>query len=286
MSIQLAPKYIIDGRSNIAYNRSHIEGSVSVAFPQFMTKRIIANPPKLWDLLSVDNPIIIKIRDILNEKTENIYYLIDNTFSDDLSKSMSSFYGDTFVFMLYDDFIDQYKDTINLVSIEFISQDPPILSPPYTPDTRFQISEIIPGLYLSGEEIASNKELLKQKQITTIINMTTHVPPKYEEDFTYFCFPLIDQGNNDIKQYFAETFKIIDKALSNNQNILVHCQAGISRSATIVIAYIIRKQKKTMDESLKFVQSKRSCVSPNLGFCGQLIRYEKELISLLEEHTL
>ncbi len=273
----MSSQYIIDGRSNIAYNRSHIEGSVSVTFPQFMTKRIIANPPKLWELLSVDNPIIIKIRDILNEKTENIYYLIDNTFSDDLSKSMSSYYGDTLVFMLYDDFIEQSKDKINLVSIEFISQDFPILSPPYTPETRFEISEIIPGLYLSGEEIASNKELLKQKQITTIINMTTHVLSTYGDEFKYFCFPLVDQGDCDIKQYFVDTFKIIDEALSNNQNILVHCQAGISRSATIVIAYIIRKQKKTMDESLKFVQSKRSCVSPNLGFCGQLIRYEKEL---------
>jgi len=277
MSLQLATTYIIDGRSNIAYNISHIEGSVSVTFPQFMTKRIITNPPKLWELLSVDNPIIIKIRDILNKKTENIYYLIDNTFSDDLSKSMSSFYGDTLVFMLYDDFIEQYKDKINLVSIEFISQDPPILSPPYTPETRFEISEIIPGLYLSGEEIASNKELLKQKQITTIINMTTHVLSTYGDEFKYFCFPLVDQGDCDIKQYFVDTFKIIDEALSNNQNILVHCQAGISRSATIVIAYIMRKQNKKMGESLKFVQSKRSCVSPNLGFCGQLLKYENEL---------
>jgi dual specificity MAP kinase phosphatase len=107
--------------------------------------------------------------------------------------------------------------------------------------------------------------------------MTTHVLSTYGDEFKYFCFPLVDQGDCDIKQYFVDTFKIIDEALSNNQNILVHCQAGISRSATIVIAYIIRKQKKTMDESLKFVQSKRSCVSPNLGFCGQLIRYEKEL---------
>ena len=101
----------------------------------------------------------------------------------------------------------------------------------------------------------------------------------YEGDFTYYRFPLLDQCTNDIKKYFAPTFEIIDKALSEGKKVLVHCQAGISRSATIVIAYIMRKQKMTMNDSLQFVHSKRKCISPNLGFCGQLMMYEKELMN-------
>ncbi len=54
-------------------------------------------------------------------------------------------------------------------------------------------------------------------------------------------------------------------------NVLVHCQAGVSRSASVVIAFLIKKFKVDFSEALNFVQSKRKVVNPNEGFKLSLI---------------
>ena len=59
---------------------------------------------------------------------------------------------------------------------------------------------------------------------------------------------------------------------------MVHCAAGSSRSATIVIAYIMWSKKMPYKEAFEFVKSKRSVVSPNQAFKNQLQLFEKELI--------
>ena len=59
---------------------------------------------------------------------------------------------------------------------------------------------------------------------------------------------------------------------------MVHCAAGSSRSATIVIAYIMWSKKMPYKEAFEFVKSKRSVVSPNLSFKNQLELFEKLLI--------
>jgi protein-tyrosine phosphatase len=60
-------------------------------------------------------------------------------------------------------------------------------------------------------------------------------------------------------------------------NVLVHCYAGVSRSASIVIAYFMHKHKLSLLDAMKLVKSKRSCISPNVGFLLQLKEFEKEL---------
>jgi hypothetical protein len=64
-------------------------------------------------------------------------------------------------------------------------------------------------------------------------------------------------------------------------NVLVHCYAGVSRSASIVIAYLMHKHKISLLDAMKLVKSKRSCISPNVGFLLQLKDFEKELQNFL-----
>jgi len=73
-------------------------------------------------------------------------------------------------------------------------------------------------------------------------------------------------------------FNFIDEARKNHQKVLVHCQAGQSRSATIVISYIIKTFKWNLRDAYQYTQSKRKSVSPNLGFMAQLSQFEKTVL--------
>ena len=61
--------------------------------------------------------------------------------------------------------------------------------------------------------------------------------------------------------------------------MLVHCQAGVSRSATITVAYIMLHSRMTMMDAFKYVKSCRSIVAPNFNFMGQLQDFEHLLLS-------
>ena len=58
---------------------------------------------------------------------------------------------------------------------------------------------------------------------------------------------------------------------------MVHCAAGISRSSTILISYIMRKYGVNYEEAYKIVKAKRSCIQPNSGFEKQLRTFEGTL---------
>uniref|UniRef100_A0A672R7L2 protein-tyrosine-phosphatase n=1 Tax=Sinocyclocheilus grahami TaxID=75366 RepID=A0A672R7L2_SINGR len=66
----------------------------------------------------------------------------------------------------------------------------------------------------------------------------------------------------------------------------VHCQAGVSRSATIVIAYLMKHTLMTMTDAYKYVRGRRPIVSPNLNFMGQLLEFERDLNSGLTPRIL
>lgn len=61
--------------------------------------------------------------------------------------------------------------------------------------------------------------------------------------------------------------------------ILVHCEAGISRSPTICMAYLMKMRKFRLEEAFDYIKQRRSLISPNFGFMGQLLQYESEILS-------
>ena len=63
----------------------------------------------------------------------------------------------------------------------------------------------------------------------------------------------------------------MDTALKKNQRVLIHCRAGVSRSATLVIAYVMRHLRMTLREALIYVRSRRPIVCPNRGFLKKLV---------------
>lgn len=80
------------------------------------------------------------------------------------------------------------------------------------------------------------------------------------------------------QMYLIGMFSLLtDEARETGGRVLVHCQAGVSRSPTIVIAYLMKHTRMTMVDSYKFVKSRRLIISPNLNFMGQLVEWETAL---------
>lgn len=69
---------------------------------------------------------------------------------------------------------------------------------------------------------------------------------------------------------------ISDSVKKSKGRVLVHCQAGISRSATICLAYLISRHQLRLDEAYEYVKKRRSVISPNFNFMGQLLNWESE----------
>ena len=68
------------------------------------------------------------------------------------------------------------------------------------------------------------------------------IKPAFPSLFTYKVIEIPDENHINIKQYFPECNAFIDNALSNGGRVLVHCAAGVSRSASVVIAYVMYKK--------------------------------------------
>ncbi|RMC12358.1 hypothetical protein DUI87_09873 [Hirundo rustica rustica] len=159
---------------------------------------------------------------------------------------------------------------------------PPVLpqSIPTTPDIEnAELTPILPFLFLGNEHDAQDLEKMQRMNIGYVINVTTHLPLYHYEKgmFNYKRLPATDSNKQNLRQYFEEAFEFIEEAHQCGKGLLIHCQAGVSRSATIVIAYLMKHTRMTMTDAYKFVKGKRPIISPNLNFMGQLLEFEEDL---------
>lgn len=83
-----------------------------------------------------------------------------------------------------------------------------------------------------------------------------------------------DTHNQNLSQYFSVCNDFIHSARLRNGKILIHCLAGISRSVTIVVAYIMSVTDYGWKDSLKVVRAGRNVANPNLSFQSQLQDFE------------
>ncbi|XP_057677502.1 uncharacterized protein si:dkey-175m17.7 [Corythoichthys intestinalis] len=150
-----------------------------------------------------------------------------------------------------------------------------------TPDAENAVvSAILPFLFLGNERDAQDLDLLLRLNIGYVVNVTTHLPLYHlKSGLHYKRLPATDNSKQNLRQYFEEVFEFIEEAYQSGQGVLVHCQAGVSRSATIVIAYLMKHTLMTMTDAYKYVRSRRPVVSPNLNFMGQLLEFERDLNS-------
>ncbi|XP_003217389.1 dual specificity protein phosphatase 1 [Anolis carolinensis] len=139
--------------------------------------------------------------------------------------------------------------------------------------------EILPFLYLGSAYHASRKDMLDALGITALINVSANCPNHFEGHYQYKSIPVEDSHKADISCWFNEAIDFIDSVKNDGGRVFVHCQAGISRSATICLAYLMRTNRVKLDEAFEFVKQRRSIISPNFSFMGQLLQFESQVLA-------
>lgn len=146
------------------------------------------------------------------------------------------------------------------------------------------MSVIIDNLILSSiSEILNNGEMFRKTKLH--INAAEEVNNKFNMhgmvhmDINWYDTPIQDINEDGLLFHLV---KMIDGYLSCGKQVLVNCFAGVSRSTTIVLAYLMYKNKWSVQEALAFVRSKRPIINPNYGFISQLYNLQSTLHALDE----
>ena len=151
----------------------------------------------------------------------------------------------------------------------------PIPSHLYKIHYNTHATEVLNWLYLGSFENACDLEELKRIKATHILNCAYECNNKNKpEDIKELHLNIYDYDNFELFDFFEKGNDFINECRSKGGNILVHCKFGISRSASIVIAYLIKFMNYTRDSALQLLTEKRKQTRPNKGFMEQLHNYE------------
>ncbi|XP_066143713.1 dual specificity protein phosphatase MPK-4-like [Euwallacea fornicatus] len=138
------------------------------------------------------------------------------------------------------------------------------------------VDEIEPGLFLGSLAAAKDIDTLHKLKISHILTIDTCPLPRTILDLSHLktkFIQLSDLPKEDLLSHFNDTNEFIENALKGGC-ILVHCYFGVSRSSTVVIAYIMKKYQLSYSEAFERVKAKRHIVFPNQGFVTQLKLYK------------
>ncbi|XP_074031380.1 protein phosphatase Slingshot isoform X3 [Leptinotarsa decemlineata] len=147
-------------------------------------------------------------------------------------------------------------------------------------------TEIFDHVYLGSEWNASNYEELQKNGVGHILNVTREIDNFFPGTFDYLNIRVYDDEQTDLLKYWDDTYKYITKAKDKGSKVLVHCKMGISRSASVVIAYAMKACNWDFDTALKHVKGKRTCIKPNTSFLVQLETYQGILDAMKNKEKL
>ncbi|XP_012139040.1 protein phosphatase Slingshot isoform X3 [Megachile rotundata] len=147
-------------------------------------------------------------------------------------------------------------------------------------------TEIFDHVYLGSEWNASNLEELQKNGVRHILNVTREIDNFFPGMFTYLNVRVYDDEKTDLLKHWDDTYKYITKARKEGSKVLVHCKMGVSRSASVVIAYAMKAYNWDFSQAWKHVKEKRNCIKPNNSFLLQLETYQGILDAMKNKEKL
>lgn len=135
------------------------------------------------------------------------------------------------------------------------------------------MNKVLPGLYVGNYRDSKDPLQLERYKITHILAVHD-AARRLHSDKHYLCVMASDSPEQNLTQYFSLCNDFIHAARLRDGNVLIHCLAGMSRSVTVAVAYIMSVTGLPWREALKVVRAGRAVANPNLGFQRQLQDFE------------
>ena len=163
-------------------------------------------------------------------------------------------------------------------------------------------SQITTHIFISNWEHACDIKILKENSVKAVLTISLNdFTPDLKKSLAstrieQLNIAIDDTPQAEIRPHLESAYNFIHKHVSEKRNILIHCQAGVSRSPTFVIYYLMRRLYMTnfmrsmaetynligqhnyhIEEILKFIKLRRPAVNPNPGFIWQLLVIEHNI---------
>lgn len=151
------------------------------------------------------------------------------------------------------------------------------------------MSQVLPNLWLGNLDLTRDYEFLRENKITHVITLLEDdytSPELVTQGVTHMRIKIYDYEDEPIYDVFEQTCTFIHNALKNNGCVYVHCMMGISRSPTIVAAYLIKYCEMNAGDALNLLQNVRPIVSPNDGFLAALDQWDASVATTARQNTI
>ncbi|XP_071480725.1 dual specificity protein phosphatase 6-like [Diadema antillarum] len=289
---------LMDYRPNSSYYRAHIDGALNVCLPGILLRRLQKGNLSLKCLIQGDEgkdhfvKMASKVPVILyDENSSDINANSDAPFVLLLRRLKEVGYRVSYLRGGFREFYrlfphlcitseDSDSDENSLTDLGFdrLKIETTGLVEAETPLDNHYPAQILPYLFLGTKQDSENFELLSKLRIQYVLNVTPNIPNCFEDSgIKYMQIPISDHWSQNLAAFFPEAIEFIDEARRSKCGILVHCLAGVSRSVTVTVAYLMQKLCLSLNDAYDFVKKRKSNISPNFNFMGQLKDFEQQL---------
>jgi hypothetical protein len=140
-------------------------------------------------------------------------------------------------------------------------------------------SEIIPGIWVGDMFSAGDPRFLEQEKIGVVINCTKDLPfldlPQVKYRYRVPVHDNLDPNEiASMSKFLGEIVGIINAYHSKGHQILIHCHAGMQRSACVFLVFHIQYHTRDFQKSYQLMKSRRPMVfTPSINFLPAVRRY-------------
>jgi len=132
-------------------------------------------------------------------------------------------------------------------------------------------------IFLGSLAAANNVYILEKYDVKHVLSFLDFSPQLTCPDkFSYTLFFMHDNVQQDILSSIRKAIPMIEIAAQKKENVFIHCHMGISRSVSVVIAWLMWKKNMSFEHALQMVKRHRYFAQPNFNFCNQLAQWERE----------
>ena len=161
---------------------------------------------------------------------------------------------------------------------------------------QFDATQLTDYMYVgnisNGHDIIAHVD----HKIALVVNLIENTPTEQcskQSTTKYVCYPFEDRANADILGVLAHVLPLIASTILQEKKVLVHCYAGISRSVSVCIAYLMIVNGESFEKTSAYVESQRKDACPNFGFifaletlCERPTEHLRQLRNILLDKTL